>query len=107
MNNLPGGGWALLNRPAKVAYDSGVSVQLAVVAHDTVPPGKRSVKTAHFLRDGDEIKSASGRSRVRQNAGLRREFQACVLANAATNAGFIYARFLSRWRQPGFVTSRI
>ena len=47
------------------------------------------------VRDGDETKSASGRSRVRQNAGLRREFQARVLANAATNAGFIYARFLS------------
>jgi len=47
------------------------------------------------VRDGDEIKPASGRSRVRQNAGLRREFQARVLANAATNAGFIYARFLS------------
>jgi len=48
------------------------------------------------LRAGDEIKSASGRSRVRQNAGLRREFQARVLANAATNAGFIDARFLAR-----------
>ena len=47
------------------------------------------------LRDGDEIKSTSGRSRVRQNAGLHREFQARALANAATNAGFIYARFLS------------
>ena len=46
------------------------------------------------VRDGDETKSASGRSRVRQNAGLRREFQARVLANAATNAGLIYARFL-------------
>ena len=48
------------------------------------------------LRDGDEITSASGRSRVRPNAGLRREFQAPFLANAATNAGSIYARFLAR-----------
>ena len=47
------------------------------------------------LRDGDEIKSTSGRSRVRQNAGLRRLLKARILANAATNAGFISARFLS------------
>ena len=42
----------------------------------------RFVKLEHQpprLSDGDEIKSASGRSRVRQNAGLRREFQARVL----------------------------
>ena len=56
-------------------------------------PGKSFQHT--FFRDGDEIKSASGRSHVRQNASLHREFQARVLANSATNAGFIYARFLS------------
>ena len=57
-------------------------------------------------RDGDEIKSASGRSRVRQNAGLRREFQARVLAKAATNAGFIDARFLSLSRLPSYPTGQ-
>ena len=57
--------------------------------------GGNSGRSVRLLRDGDEIKSTSGRSRVRQNAGLHREFQARALANAATNAGFIYARFLS------------
>jgi len=48
-----------------------------------------------LLRDGDEINWGTGRSRVRQNAGLRGEFQARVLANAATYADYSYARFLS------------